>query len=73
MPETGLDEAALIAERIRAATEAIVVAEVECSPVCTVSIGAAQWREGWDEDDLFAEADRKLYRAKQAGRNRSEV
>lgn len=73
LPETGLEEAAVIAERIRVATEAIVVAEVECAPVCTVSIGAAQWREGWDEDDLFAEADRKLYRAKQAGRNRSEV
>jgi diguanylate cyclase len=73
LPETGLDEAAAIAERIRVATEQLTVPEIDSPHPTSVSIGGAQWRTGWNEDQLFAQADRRLYRAKQAGRNRFEA
>jgi len=44
------------------------------SPVpVSVSIGVAQLREGDTINDLFEHADRALYRAKNAGRNRTET
>lgn len=66
LPETSLDEAVIVAERIRA----------ECEhggaklPACTVSIGIAKYRS----DDatfgaLMARADAALYQAKAEGRN----
>jgi diguanylate cyclase (GGDEF)-like protein/PAS domain S-box-containing protein len=72
MPETGSADAATLAERIRAAVEAMVVPEIEGPPPCTVSIGGAQWEPGMSVDALFARADRMLYQAKQRGRNRYE-
>jgi diguanylate cyclase (GGDEF)-like protein/PAS domain S-box-containing protein len=72
LPETTLDDAAAMAERIRAATEVLTVAGIEAPP-CTVSIGGTAWQPGDTSDDLFARSDRKLYLAKQAGRNRFEA
>ena len=39
----------------------------------TCSFGVAQHRAGGDERALFASADRALYRAKRAGKNRVEL
>jgi diguanylate cyclase (GGDEF)-like protein len=70
MPETDLAAAALVAERIRAATAAL---DTGFEPA-TVSIGAAAWL-GPDEslDELLSRADAALYRAKAAGRDRVEI
>ena len=39
----------------------------------TCSFGVAQHRPGDDERELFASADRALYRAKREGKNRVEL
>jgi diguanylate cyclase (GGDEF)-like protein len=69
LPETTPDGAAAVAESLRAA--------VACTPIeadgvelkVTVSIGVAAWT-GLELDDLVARADRALYAAKAAGRDR---
>ncbi|MDP1610812.1 MAG: GGDEF domain-containing protein [Sulfuritalea sp.] len=64
LPETSLEQALLVAERIRAEIASLPV------PSCTVSIGAATSAEGdASVDALLAQADAALYQAKAAGRN----
>ena len=62
-------------ERLEAVREAIAATPLaECDeaiPRLTVSIGIAQWPvDGPDAADVLAEADRRLFQAKAAGRNR---
>lgn len=71
LPETKLDEALDISERIRKAIAAVNVEFADQQVGITVSIGVAAQSDlvgNWD--DLFVYADQALYRAKQAGRNR---
>lgn len=72
MPGVDMSQAARIAERARQTTEGRPFAiEGSISPVSiTVSIGLAQWRDGWDAAELYRRADRALYLSKAAGRNR---
>jgi diguanylate cyclase (GGDEF)-like protein len=58
-----------VAERLRAAIEAGGVAYADGKPV-TISIGVAYARPGDASSDVLERADRALYRAKNAGRNR---
>jgi diguanylate cyclase len=71
LPETGLQEAALIAERIRGEAEASPLIVEQKTVVFTVSIGVAQWQTEADEtaDGFFLRCDKLLYAAKDAGRN----
>ncbi|GAP17571.1 sensor domain-containing diguanylate cyclase [Levilinea saccharolytica] len=74
LPETPLEQAQLIAERIR---QSIVPAQVITSegPVqVRVSLGVASSDENaWLIDDLIKRADQALYQAKTLGRNRTQV
>ncbi len=73
LPETGMEEAAEIAERIRCAVAARRI-EVETAPEpvsVTISIGIATYpQDAADQRDLVHQADVAVYRAKLQGRNR---
>src|SRR5690554_5641867 len=72
--ETDADITLRFAEGIREAVEGLGMAHGEANAPVTVSIGAATLRSQGrhSERSLFAAADRTLYRAKSAGRNRVE-
>jgi diguanylate cyclase (GGDEF)-like protein len=63
------ERALQVAERLRAAIEASGLAYADGKPV-TVSVGVAYARVGDNSADVVERADRALYRAKNAGRNR---
>jgi diguanylate cyclase (GGDEF)-like protein len=70
LPETALQEALAALERLRLALGQCQTSVAQRATVrVSVSIGIAQWREGWSLDDLVQAADQALYGAKQAGRN----
>lgn len=68
LPETDLQAAQAIAQRIHAVTR-------QDDPLdCTVSIGITTWQGDSDTvDAMFTRADRALYQAKEQGRNRTCV
>ena len=63
------ERALAVAERLRAAIEAGGPAYADGKPV-TISVGVAYVRPGDGPSDVLERADRALYRAKNAGRNR---
>jgi diguanylate cyclase (GGDEF)-like protein len=69
LPETRIDAAAKVAERIRKTIESKTSSRT--MPI-TISIGIASWpTDGVMKEEIIARADAALYRAKQAGRNRT--
>lgn len=73
LPEQTLQSAAQEAERLRATVEALALPH-PAGGVVTVSAGVSGLGEGrCSPEDLFEAADRALYAAKAAGRNRVEV
>lgn len=68
--EAGLAGGIRAAERIRSSVEAIEFFWEGRRIPLTVSIGVADWRDREDLDVLIEAADRALYGAKEAGRNR---
>ena len=68
-PETKLDEAGAVAERLRVAVAANPIRVGGNALDVTVSIGLAAYTPGQDMDKLFQRADAALYTAKQDGRN----
>ncbi len=72
MPETRIDVAAKVAERIRDSVNATlfpIEKGLRAIPI-TVSIGIADRRNDREADALLKRADRALYRSKHDGRNR---
>jgi len=73
LPETGIQAALLMAERLRAAVEQASFVFHHSAPISfTVSIGVSLLQAGDSLDSLLARADNALYQAKHAGRNRVE-
>ena len=69
LPETSLQQAKLVAERIRMDLD-----QSKIMPSCTVSIGVTTSQGGGDTvDAIMARADAAMYKAKVAGRNRVET
>lgn len=67
LPNTGLEGARSLAERVRAGVEAL---DDPSFGEITVSAGVAEIHQGEDEGEALARADAKLVQAKSAGRNR---
>ncbi|MDX1464644.1 MAG: GGDEF domain-containing protein [Halomonas sp.] len=70
LPDTDGRAARQLAERIRAATRAMPLPEEAGDHRLTVSIGLTEARQGDGFEHLYSRADRRLYRAKEAGRDR---
>jgi diguanylate cyclase (GGDEF)-like protein len=75
LPETGIQEALAVAERIRAAVENTLVKSLgDVEFRFTVSIGVAEQQpEDKSEETLIGMADTALYQAKTSGRNRVQI
>ena len=75
LPETGLDDARLIAERLRAALEARVIEWEGTTLRCTMSLGIGCFdpETAATTAAIIAKADSALYEAKEGGRNRTVI
>jgi diguanylate cyclase (GGDEF)-like protein/PAS domain S-box-containing protein len=74
LPGSGREAAACAVERVRGAIEALQPRSREGRPIpVTASVGVAECGPGLGVDDVYSLADRALYRAKSAGRNRVEL
>jgi diguanylate cyclase (GGDEF)-like protein len=71
LPETNLEGAAALAEKIRLAADAQLFGEGHIFPL-TLSAGVATLSESESGHDMIARADMALYHAKAQGRNRVE-
>ena len=79
LPFTKLEEAKMVAERLRKAVEnkKIDISKINTeSPQknisVTISLGVAEYNNGDSEDTLLQNANKALYKAKESGRNRVE-
>jgi len=74
LPETELDAAQTLAERLRAAMERLELHSPNGEPFgFSISLGVAKADEADSFESLFARADTALYEAKESGRNRVVV
>ncbi|HEX5708727.1 MAG TPA: diguanylate cyclase [Pyrinomonadaceae bacterium] len=72
-PETNLDGALWLGEKIRLAASARLYGDGERVFPLTLSLGAAQMLGGESAHDMIARADVALYHAKESGRDRVEA
>jgi diguanylate cyclase len=70
LPETDVQGAGSVAEKLRASIANSQFRFKEQPVPVTVSIGVAEFRNGDTQEDVFERADRALYLAKKRGRNR---
>lgn len=70
LPDTSIEQALVIAERIRRSIQTMQITVTEGLISVTVSIGVAEFPiDGEQLEHVFATADHRMYRAKQLGRN----
>ncbi len=67
LPEIGLNEAVIVAEKLRHEAEQLIHLDKES---VTISIGVSTWTTSDTLESWFKRTDRALYHAKQQGRNR---
>ncbi|MDN4504099.1 diguanylate cyclase [Alteromonadaceae bacterium BrNp21-10] len=71
LPDTDIDQATLVAERIRRKAESLVVVHDNVDISFTVSVGISAFHESYSSHIEWLEsADRNLYTAKESGRNK---
>jgi diguanylate cyclase (GGDEF)-like protein len=70
LPQTNIEQAILVAEKLRATVEKHKFDEIKH---ITCSIGVAQFHRNEDKDTLFKRVDSALYKAKKTGRNKVEI
>ena len=70
LPETNMQGAVEISERVRGNLENTVVLHEGSEFFITASIGISQYREGDTGESLLHRADQAMYAAKESGRNR---
>jgi diguanylate cyclase (GGDEF)-like protein len=74
LPETSSEEAVLAADKLRGMLSATPVTAGAISIPIHASIGVASWSDAMrTSGDLYAAADEALYRAKELGRDRTEL
>ncbi len=69
LPETEIEPALMVANKLREAVAKTEFHFSDKSVPLTISCGLAQFREGDTPDTVFQRADAALYQAKEAGRN----
>lgn len=69
LPSTSIQDTIDVAEKIRMSVETLYIEAIHGS--VTISGGVAHSSQ-WEKEDLFKQADHKLYQAKELGRNRIE-
>ncbi len=72
LPGLEIDEAMSISERLRQAVSETEITQVDGDklPSVTISIGVAQMKQNQTTEGLISAADKALYKAKDAGRNK---
>jgi diguanylate cyclase (GGDEF)-like protein len=73
LSNTDIEDASLVAERIRDAVSKLVCSDGQRDFGFTVSLGVAQLKQGEDGYSLFDRADHALYQGKKAGRNQTKL
>lgn len=74
LPQTSVDQAQLITERIKKNLEKLVVHQNGCDHQVTASMGIAALTQPFETlDDLVKKADEALYKSKNAGKNQARV
>ncbi|ATJ83128.1 diguanylate cyclase [Halomonas beimenensis] len=74
MPNTGIEGARRLGERLREATASLALPDRAQGHRLTISLGLAATHAGQEDlDQLYSRADTALYQAKQKGRNRLEI